>query len=395
MSDVIVALLLSLNMIATIIISIRNVILHYRDVFPPLFCDHIVIYNECKLTLDRINIAEVQGRSSTWPWTRIMGIFVHGSFLNLLNSEIYSCILYAIVITVTSVVVYRVLRTDKKILSYATILVFLSSWYYVYLACAFNNGSLVCILIILALAVIEDRPITAGVIMAFAMVKAQIAFPFFVCFLIRKKWKTIITSVSIVCSMWAIYSVWIWSSPMEQLQHLLFGKVAIGSKPFLRFGMFDFILLFDNSKSLLALLLSIIVGLILLVVIETKFIPLRIKSDYVYLSYVAPAICCLLWFYTTKCDYLILTIVALGMMEWWIKTDRDFIKTVFLLAMFGCTLVNFTNILAQLLFKFGVISAEMMQPLEGRFDTLLLLGVLVVLVGLFNKNSNCVPKEGN
>lgn len=370
---------LVVNFILAIISSIRNFILHYEGAFPPLFCDHTVIYNECRMTIERINIAEVAERSSTWPWSRILGIFVHGAFFDLTTSQIYACVLYTVVIVIACIVICKTIESNQKIVKASIVLAFLSSWYYVYLVCAFNNGSLVCILIFIALALLDERPIWAGIIMAFAMVKAQIAFPFFVIFLFRKKWKTIFTSVSIVVGAWILYCVWIWSSPIEQLKHLLFGKTAIGDKPFLRYGMFDFILLFDNTKSLIALILSIVVGLVLLVFVELKFIPIEIKNNYKYLSYFPPAICCLLWFYTTKCDYLILTIIALGLLEWWIKSQRGVKETLFLLCGFCCTIMNPTNILAQLLAQIGTIDISFAQPLEGRFDTVMLLIMLVVL----------------
>lgn len=401
-SEKIIFFFLLLNFCLAVFSCVRNVLLHYRDVFPPLFCDHTVLYNECRLTLERINIQNM-ARSShacAWPWTRVLGILVHGAFLSPGASRVYSCLLYLVFISLTAFAVCRTVAAgSRRIVTASVALIFLSSWYYVYLVCAFNNGSLVCILIILALAVMDEHPVTAGIIMAFAMVKAQIAFPFFVVFLFRKKWKTIFTSVGIVVGAWALYCVLTASTPVEQLGYLLFGRTDVGYQSYLRFGMFDFILLFDNTKSMTALFLSAAAGLALLVFVELKAVPAELKRDYRYLSYFAPAVCSLLWFYTTKCDYLVLTVVALGLMEWWAGSRRSTGGTLFVLCGFGCTLMNLTNILAQLLAGAGLIDPAMAQPLEGRFDTVLLLIMLAALgvmahKGRFTPVKKEIPNSG-
>lgn len=379
---------LIINFILAVISCVRNILLHYEKVFPPLFCDHMVYYNKCRMVLERTNAADAATSALTWPWTYILGIVIHGAFFDLATSKLYSCVLYLIIISSTSIVVCNTIATKSKSIKLSVILVFLSSWYYVYLVCAFNQGSLVCLLIILALALIDEYPILTGIIMAFAMAKAQIALPFFVFFFFRKKWKTIFTSMAIVMGAWILYCFLTASTPMEQLGYLLFKRTAAGAGDlsYLRFGMFDFILLFDNSKSFISLILSIVVGLFLLVFLELKVIPLEMKKKYTYLSFWPASICCLLWFYTTKCDYLILTIVALGLMEWWIKSQRSMQDTLFVLCVFGCTIMNPTNILGQLLAKIGIIDYSMAQPLEGRFDTILLLIMLAVL--------GCMSKKG-
>ena len=375
----IICVFLIINFILAIISCVRNVLLHYGGMHPPLFGDHTMIYNECRMTLERISIADTATVSCTWPWSRVLGIVIHGAFFDLTASRLYACVLYFIVISLTSIVVCKTIANKSISIRLSVILIFLSSWYYTYLVCAFNNGSMVCILIILALALIDEHPILTGIIMAFAMVKAQIAIPFFVIFLLRGKWRTINTSVIIVVGSWITYCFLTASTPIEQIINLLSGQMSESDASFLRYGMFDFILLFDNTKAFVALILSVVGGLILLVFMELKVIPAEMKKRYKYLSFVGPSICCLLWFYTTKCDYLILTIVALGLMEWWIRSQKSMRDTLFILCVFCCTIMNPTNILAQLLAKVGIINYSMAQPLEGRFDTILLLILMAVL----------------
>ena len=46
----------------------------------------------------------------------------------------------------------------------------------------------------------------------------------------------------------------------------------------------------------------------------------------------------------------------------------------------GCTIMNLTNILTQILARVGVIAVDFAQPLEGRLDTVLLLVMMIVLI---------------
>lgn len=374
------------NFALMIMSCIRNVIFHYRGLPPVLFCDHFWLYEECKYTLQGLFIGDITDLAASWPWTRFLGIFVHGSFLTQDMSVIYSFVIYTTVIITTIIFVCDNLKVRTLLDKLTIVFILLSSWYYVYLVCALNNGSLVCLLLILLLTLVDKHPYYAGIVLAFALVKAQLVVPIFLIFLLRKKWKTIITSICIVISSWITYSIMTSSTPWKQLYHLLFSVSSRGDNSYWRFGMFDFILLFDNSKSMIVLPLSVIGGLSILIFIERKVITDKIKNDYIFLSYFHAAICTLLWFYTTKCDYLILTIVALGAFEVWKTSKKTYKEMLCLFFVFCCTLMNPTNILSQILAKLKIIPSAMAQPLEGRFDTILLIVLLVFFAHLINQN---------
>lgn len=406
--DIYISIFLVINFILAVFSTVRNVILHYKGILSPgLFCDHIWIYRECAYALRGIDMSEAirlgifldgigqVSASSTWPWAKILGVVVHGAFLSEKASQIYAVGLYILLILATCLLCYRKLIAsdhipDSIVNRIQVVFLFLSSWYYVYLACAFNNGSFVCLAIIAAIALIDDKPVLAGVIMAFAMIKAQIAIPFFVVFLIRRKWKVIWTSVLVVLSSWVTSCILMHITPWEQIKNLLHGQMSGSSAAFLRYGMFDFIMLFDNSKALLCMILSALTGLIILVFIEKKVIDKDLQGEYVYLSYYHAAIVALLWMYTTKCDYLILTIVAFGMLEMWHKSKKGLCMFLFCLGIIGCSLMNLTNLLGQGLAKVGIIDVSLAQPLEGRFDTVLLLLMITVLSLLIRRrNKRC------
>lgn len=397
---------LLLNFLAMIVSAVRNVILHSIYNNPSLFCDHEWIYRELvyamrgvdmstaiaeNIVFNDIGLVEI---SSTWPWAKILGIGVHGAFLPFEISKIYVCILYVIVLVVIGVFlnngIIKYYHINKKQIKYViciTTLILISSWYYVYLVCTFNNGSFVCLMIIFALLLEKKHPFVAGILMAFAMIKAQIALPFFAVFLLRKKWKLISTSVSIVVTSWIGSCVLTKVLPWEQIANLLNGQVPSNAASYARYGMADFILLFDDSKILFTMLLSIIGGLLLLWIIEMKFMRDDIKERYIFVSYYPAAIVSLLWCYTTKCDYLILTVVALGAFEIWLVNNKTIKDTFFLMIIFGGTIMNLTNILAQLLVKIHLITDSFAQPLEGRLDTIVLLVMLIGLTIRMYKNT--------
>lgn len=412
-NDTYTLLFLVINFILAIFSVIRNLILHYHGFLKPgLFADHIWIYRECAYAIRGLDMSEaiktgttlkgipLEPASSTWPWAKVLGIIVHGAFLGEKASCIYAVFFYAILICIACLLICRKMLgnngTDGDIIyKLQVIFLFLSSWYYVYLAIAFNNGSFVCLAIIIAITLIDDDPVIAGIIMAFAMIKAQIAIPFFVVFLIRKKWKVIWTSVSIVVFSWITCCIMTHITPWQQIINLLTGQMNGSSADFLRFGMFDFILLFDNSKALISMVLSAITGLILLVFIELKYMNNDIKQNYTYLSYYDAAIVSMLWMYTTKCDYLILTLVALGILEMWYKSGKDLSAFVFCIGIMACSLMNLTNLLGQFLAISGIIDKSMAQPLEGRFDTVMLLILLAVITYRINNSDRMLYSRKN
>lgn len=407
--DTYMLLFLVINFVLAVFSIVRNLILHYRGFLKPgLFADHIWIFRECAYALRGLDMSEaiktgttlegipLEPASSTWPWAKVLGIIVHGAFLDESSSCIYAVVLYATLICITCILICKKLLNDNitdvsTVSRLQAIFLFLSSWYYVYLAVAFNNGSFVCLAIIIAITIIDDRPVLSGIIMAFAMIKAQIAIPFFVVLLIRKKWKVIWTSVSIVVFSWVTCCILTSITPWKQIINLLTGQMGGSSADFLRFGMFDFILLFDNSKALLSMILSAITGLVLLCFIELKYISDDLKQNYTYLSYYDAAIVSMLWMYTTKCDYLILTLVALGALEMWNTSDKNISSLVFCIGVMACSLMNLTNLFSRLLAKAGVINSSMAQPLEGRFDTIMLLMLLTIIT---YKTHNSLLRNG-
>jgi hypothetical protein len=391
----VVSFLLGINLVLVVISVVRNIILHIRS--SELFCDHIWIYRECSLALKGMDMSEAIKNgigtvavSSTWPWAKILGIIVHGAFLTESASLIYEVVFYFVFVSVSCILISKRLFKESEVTGSGVnklqvILVFLSSWYYVYLACAFNNGSFVCLAIMLALVFADDNPILTGIIMAFAMIKAQIALPFFVVFLFRKKWKVIWTSVSIVLLSWLSCCILTHITPWRQISNLLNGQLEVSGPIWMRYGMFDFIMLFDNSKALLSMILSIIAGLAMLVFAELKGIDDEIKRDYKYLSYYDAAIVSLLWMYTTKCDFLILTVVALGALEMWQRSIKDRYALLVCGGIMACMLMNLTNLVARAMALVGIIEAPMAKPLEGRFDSVLLLIVFSVITYVVRK----------
>ena len=227
--------------------------------------------------------------------------------------------------------------------------------------------------------------------MAFAMVKAQVAIPFFVVFLLRKKMKVIWTSVSIVVVAWISHSIWTGTTPWRQIDNILTQQMADSDAYWLRFGMFDFIMLFDDSKALLCMILSAIVGITLLVVVEKKSIDDDLKSNSMYLSYYHAALIALLWMYDSKPDFLILMVVALGMLEVWHKSGKTVNNLIIICSIMACSLMNLTNIIARVIATILSLDISMTKRLEGRFDTVLLLGLIVIITRIIHNKNYYVP----
>lgn len=310
------------------IVALISILIHLVENKGLGFADHQWLWAECACTLKGIDSAEairqgiqVQGimlpaSTSTFPWTKILGVLIHGSFLPYDISCIYYVILNTVILTTMIVLVYRYMReySESNKVATASILLMLSSWYLADLVTANNNATMICALIIIAIVIEDEHEVLSGVLIAFAMIKAQIVLPFCLVWLLKKKWKLLVTAAGIDIVCWLTSVVVTGVSPIRQLSNIVNMRVEM-TEGYLVYGIFDGLRSFGVSSTMV-LALSMFLGCILLVLVfclTDRVLPKELK----WFRWSLPAMVSVFWCYKSQCDYNILMIVALMLVELW------------------------------------------------------------------------------
>lgn len=289
--------------IVTVILSLLSLVGHLVKSGISFF-DHQWLWKECACTLRGIDAAQaikeglyLEGigslpvSTSTFPWTKVIGIFIHGSFLNFKSSCVYFVILNFVVLIMTIVLVYKKLLEEiqnQRIALLGAMLI-LSSWYLADGILPQNNGVLVCYLIVCIVCTIEKHEWIAGILLGIAMIKPQNVIPFYIVFLLMRKWKAIGTSAAIVFFSWAASVLITGVSPWEQLSNLLNMRVEM-QDDYLVYGIFDQLRQVGVDTKIV-LFLSMLLGIVVCFLFSKQCI----KSEFIvkrcrFILYSAPAI---------------------------------------------------------------------------------------------------------
>lgn len=273
-----------------------------------------------------------------WDWSASAGIFYitmdksYGSvstwrFLSYEMSCVYYSVLNVLIFGTVLWLVYRKLCVHNHDKAIAGLGVFgmLTSWYITDWVLKGNNATLVCLFVIGAICLLDTHENWAGILLALALIKPQIAGPFFLVFLLKKKWRPVIISSTIVLSCWGM-SIWITGvGPIRQLSNILYLRVNL-QESYLVYGIFDGLQRWGISNTTV-LAMSMFIGIIITVVLVWILEKYKVKQG-VFTVYVIPAVVSIFWCYKSQCDYNILMIVAIALVEYWyisVQSTRDLV----------------------------------------------------------------------
>lgn len=384
----IVVLMILLISISRIIVVIKTGMVDLRD--------HQWIWTECRIawygvdpyTALREDLT-VQGlhtyeHISSLPWGLTLGTIFHGAFLPYSYSLIwYNALRVLILLTMLVLLWHRMEKegfsTYKKVLG---LLLVPAPWYSISSIITGNNGEPICFLIMIALCIMEEHEVLAGFIMLFAMIKPQIAIPFFVIFLFYKKWKLISVSVTGVFTAWEISAAWTHTNPVEQLMGMVnFAETM--EEGYHVVGILD-ALRHLGMASQVALILSMLTGLIILGIVS-YWVSKKVHYERIFILYSIPAIVSIMWCYKTECDYMILILAALAVFELWTQ-DISWKMAAWLLAAL-CMLYTkpFSSFL---LGRLSFLSDYQCN----RLDLYMKTAVLLILIGVIRRKKDMLQK---
>ena len=220
----------------------------------------------------------------TVPWAYVLGNVINPGFLPYSAMCVYILALDLIAPLVTALCMGRFLLRhryvqDKYMAVLASLLVFAPSMWAN--AVLFGNQSgIVCCCVILSMCVLEDSETLAGLLLAVAMCKPQVAFVFLFPLLCKKHWKAItVTS----------------------------GTVSYNTS---YYGLFNFLLGFGISTKVV-LLLDVAVGGVILLAAAAWMFRKKLDNDWL-LWYAVTAVVSVMWFYKQSHDYIILALPAIA-----------------------------------------------------------------------------------
>ena len=288
--------------------------------------DHQWIWTECRIAWFHVDPYTAMQQKltvhglhtfshiSSTPWGLTLGTLLHGAFLPYTYSLIwYNAVRILVLILMLFLLNRKMIQEEfpvwKRILGF---LLVPAPWYSISSIITGNNGEAVCFLIIGAVCILEEHELLAGFMMLFAMIKPQIALPFFAMFLLEKRWKTIAVSVTGVFTAWIFSAVWTQTNPLAQLRGMVSFANAMEAGYHV-VGILD-ILRHVGVPNAAALLLSMLAGIGLLAVMAFG---IRGKVNDRFCRYSIPAIVSIMWCYKTECDYMILILAALAILELW------------------------------------------------------------------------------
>lgn len=194
------------------------------------------------------------------------------------------------------------------------------------IACG-NHGVIAACLIIMAICLYQKHPVVSGILMTFAMIKPQLALPFFFIFLLEKEYRIIgIALIGGIASM--LGTAVMAGSSVWDLIRMIFQTGSSWSNSF--FGLFD-IFRFAGVPVGIILLCDMAVGVIYTYILWR--IGRKTDNQNVFVKFSGVAIASTFWFYKQPHDNIILAVPCIAFLYLACKgTDRRVYLYIFLIA---------------------------------------------------------------
>lgn len=268
---------------------------------------------------------EMPGASATMPYARILANFIHPGFLSMNYAAKYGFFLYVFALLIMIFILYKKLskelRVEKQYLILMVVLAVLSPWYWTDVFLSWNNGALFALFLVISVYIVDDYEYISGVLLAFAMIKPQIAALFYISFFLKRKYKVILVSIVILCLSWGIYLILMGGNPIIQMIDIL--KQSEGRNAnFIWFGIFDPITKMGKSGTI-AIVYSMIFGIALVTLLSLGILKSTFSGD-TLLYYSIPAVMSTIWCYKSTSDLVILVLPNIMLLYIIIKYDVGF-----------------------------------------------------------------------
>ena len=284
-------------------------------------------WQECAYTLRGINPIDVlkglkpviteigplkPAFAGTAPWAYLLGNVFNFGFLPYGAAKVIGAAMFPAVLIITSVFVFRYVdkKSTNKMLAVLGVLV-LSGNSHWYSSCFWGNGGAICAcLIVLMIILIDTKPYMAGVLLALATVKPQLAVVFYLSLLLQRRWKVFLTASLIVALSWLSAAAMTGTSALKMLSQ----TAAQGIDGYAS-GGYGFFKVFINHgiTRQQSLVLSAALGAIIIAALSLLLLKDPKTKNNNFLYYSVPAVVSVFWFYKQPHEFLIIAVLALAL----------------------------------------------------------------------------------
>lgn len=260
------------------------------------------------------------------PWSYLMSTIMAPGFLPYNIAQIYGMLFFAALVIFDVICLNKIF--EKVFGNHSPLWIGIFILAMPRLAAVWiqgNNAILVSsFLIYMFYFVIEDKDYIAGVFLAFAMVKPQVALLFCIPLLFRKKFKTVFSATAIVLVFWAITLVILQQNPIESISLTLErGMNQDGDTRYA--GIMNFLTLYGMPRGTvmkMSMAVGIIIELIAIVFLMKKRKTESEKFN-IYIMFAVTSIVSSLWMYSSPGDYVVQASMILLLISYYKHLSDD------------------------------------------------------------------------
>ena len=306
------------------------------------------------------------------PWGCLLQNICFGGFLSFEGAKIYFLAVNALVLIAASCLLSRKIAAISPGLSVtAFVMSLLSTEFYVSVRGG-NIGGVICAFLVMAWLLCDDHPYISGILIAFAMIKPQVALIVCIAMLLMRKIKPLVTGAIIDISAWGIVSLMTGNGMIELLREFMFMSNPQGVK-FLPFaGIFT--LLIDDFFA--SILMSMLAGIIFVVVLF-YFLPKNMPEMFkMYPAFMAVTF----WSYSYANDRYVMILPALLCFFLMLRSSGT-LRVLWLICGMWCSfaLIIWTAMLYMFMFLNPALSYEYSAKVCSRT----VYELVVIVIGIF------------
>ena len=207
------------------------------------------------------DVGVVPSAFSTTPWGLVLGNLFYPAYMPLGAGKVYIVVFYVLLLLFATYSLVQHFSECSLDFKAVVMMLALTSQNVLVTVVNFNAGSSICLLLVLACLYCDERPMLAGIALAFAMVKPQAAGLFCLAFLLQKRIKPLVVAAVIDLLAWVAASVMVKTLPLTLLAQ--FFSCGVGGESGAFYGIFT-LLLSPNVSTYV----SMIAGIAFVVVLD-------------------------------------------------------------------------------------------------------------------------------
>lgn len=260
------------------------------------------------------------------PWSYLMSTIMAPGFLSYNIAQIYGMVFFIVLVVFDVICLKKIF--DKVFSNHEPLLIGIFILVMPKLTAVWIQGNNAIVvssfLIYMLYFVIDDKEYIAGVFLAFALVKPQVALLFCIPLLLKKRLKTVFTAAVIVLSFWAATLIILHQNPLESISLTL--ERGMNQEGDTRYaGIMNFLTLYGLSRGTV-MKMSMAVGIVIELVSIIFLMRCRkteSESYNIYIMFAVTSIISSSWMYSSPGDYVVQATIILLLLSYYKHLSDD------------------------------------------------------------------------